>query len=73
MDTPFVDTPFGPAPEMPTPIRGFSNVPWRKRAFGPCTKYVFLEVFLGIPGHFICSSARCAPWVVPSTFRLQYF
>ena len=30
--------------------RGFSNVPWRKRAFGPGTKYVFLEIFLGILG-----------------------
>ena len=30
--------------------RGFSNAPWRKRAFGPGTKYVFLEIFLGILG-----------------------
>ena len=27
--------------------RGFSNVPWRKHAFGPGTKYVFCVVFLG--------------------------
>ena len=25
-------------------------MPWRKRAFGPGTKYVFLEIFLGILG-----------------------
>ena len=30
--------------------QGFSNVPWRKRAFGPGTKYVFLDLFLGILG-----------------------
>ena len=30
------------------PFQGFSNVPWHKRAFGPGTKFVFLEVFLGI-------------------------
>ena len=31
-------------------FQGFSNVPWRKRAFGPDTKYAFLEIFLGILG-----------------------
>ena len=30
--------------------RGFSNVPWRKRAFGPGTKYGFFGEFLGILG-----------------------
>ena len=30
--------------------RGFSNVPWRKRAFGPGAKYGFFEEFLGILG-----------------------
>ena len=30
--------------------QGFSNVPWRKRAFGPGTKYGFLDLFLGILG-----------------------
>ena len=30
--------------------QGFSNVPWRKRAFGPGAKYVFLDLFLGILG-----------------------
>ena len=72
--------------------RGFSSVPWHKRAFGPCTKQVFFEVFLGIPralckgkgapwygtsarpeSHFTCSSPRCAPGMVPSTFLLNCF
>ena len=30
------------------PNRGFSNVPWHKRAFRPGTKYVFYKQFLGI-------------------------
>ena len=68
--------------------RGFSNVPWRKSAFGPGTKYVFLEICLGpcVRGrgppwygtsaqpesHFTRSSPRDAPRVVPSTSLLNH-
>ena len=66
---------------------GFSNVPWRKHAFGPGTKYGCRNMFVhswglvygegGAPGtepesHFTCSSPRCAARVVPSTFFLFY-
>ena len=72
--------------------RGFSNVPWRKHAFGPVPSTVFkmnFWAFLGPcewgrgrpwygtsaqpEGHFTCSSPRCAPRVVPSTFLLNCF
>ena len=44
----FAWSPAHPLPFQRFDRQGFSNVPWRKRAFGPGTKYVFLDLFLGI-------------------------
>ena len=50
-----------PAPFLTNEIQGLSNVPWRKRAFGPGAKYVSFELFLGA---FLgpCAWGRGRPW-----------
>ena len=45
--------------------QGFSNVPWRKRAFGPGTKHVFLDLFLGILPWGLVYGEGGAPSTVP--------
>ena len=47
-----------------TTCRGFSNVPWRKRAFGAGTKYGFFEEFWGILRGLVYGEGG-APGTVP--------
>ena len=51
--------------------RGFSNVPWRKRAFGPGTKYRFLRYFWAFQG--ACVRRRGRPWYGTSARAESHF
>ena len=52
-------------------LQGLSNVPWRKRAFWPGSKYFFLDLILGILGTLFMGRGR--PWHGTSAQPERYF